>query len=47
MARDQDGDAPCWLLHVLTEMPLRAADADISDLLPFNYAKRQSEASVS
>ncbi|WP_034177590.1 IS66 family transposase, partial [Burkholderia ambifaria] len=36
-----------WLLHVLTELPQRATDADISDLLPFNYAKRQAEASVS
>jgi len=36
-----------WLLHVLTELPQRAPDADISDLLPFNYAKRQAEAHVS
>lgn len=36
-----------WLLHVLNELPQRAPDADISDLLPFNYAKRQAEASVS
>ncbi|KVP30570.1 hypothetical protein WJ88_12175 [Burkholderia ubonensis] len=36
-----------WLLHVLTELPQRAPDADISDLLPFNYAKRQAEVSVS
>lgn len=35
-----------WLLHVLTELPQRAPEADISDLLPFNYAKRQTEASV-
>ncbi len=35
-----------WLLHVLAELPQRAPDADISDLLPFNYAKQQSEASV-
>jgi hypothetical protein len=27
------------LLRVLTELPQRAADADISDLLPFNVAK--------
>jgi hypothetical protein len=26
-----------WLRHVLTEMPARAKDADISDLLPFNF----------
>jgi hypothetical protein len=36
-----------WLLHVLTELPQRSPDADIRDLLPFNYAKRQAEASVS
>jgi len=35
-----------WLLHVLTELPQRAPDADITDLLPFNYAKRQAEADV-
>ena len=26
-----------WLRHVLTEMPARGKDADISDLLPFNF----------
>lgn len=31
-----------YLRHVLTELPQRAADADISDLLPFNYARQQS-----
>ncbi len=36
-----------YLLHVLTELPQRAPDADLRDLLPFNYAKRQAEASVS
>ncbi|CAJ0785286.1 IS66 family transposase [Ralstonia chuxiongensis] len=36
-----------YLLHVLTELPQRAPDADISDLLPFNYAKRQAKADVS
>ena len=36
-----------YLLHVLTELPQRALGADISDLLPFNYAKRQTEADVS
>ena len=25
------------LLHVLTELPQRVADADVSDLLPFNF----------
>jgi transposase len=29
-----------YLHHVLTEMPQRTSDADISDLLPFNFAKR-------
>jgi transposase len=29
-----------YLHHVLTEMPQRASDADIGDLLPFNFAKR-------
>lgn len=28
-----------YLRHVLTELPKRAADADITDLLPFNFAK--------
>jgi transposase len=36
-----------WLLHVLKELPQRALDADITDLLPFNYAKRQAETSES
>jgi hypothetical protein len=31
-----------WLRHVLTELPQRAADADIDDLLPFNFAKTQT-----
>jgi transposase len=35
---------PVHLLHVLTELPQRPPDADIRDLLPFNYAKRQAEA---
>jgi len=30
-----------YLLHVLTELPQRPHDADVSDLLPFNFAKRQ------
>jgi len=30
-----------YLLHVLTELPQRAPDADVTDLLPFNYAKLQ------
>lgn len=28
-----------WLRHVLTELPQRVVDADINDLLPFNFAK--------
>ena len=28
-----------WLRHVLTELPQRAADADIDDLLPFRFPK--------
>jgi hypothetical protein len=30
-----------YLLHVLTELPQRAPDADISDLLPFNLEKHK------
>ncbi|MFM0351520.1 transposase domain-containing protein, partial [Paraburkholderia sp. RL17-347-BIC-D] len=28
-----------YLVHVLTELPKRAPDADATDLLPFNFAK--------
>jgi transposase len=28
-----------WLRHVLTELPQRAVDADIDDLMPFNFPK--------
>ncbi|CDX42686.1 conserved hypothetical protein [Mesorhizobium sp. SOD10] len=28
-----------WLRHFLTELPQRAVDTDIDDLLPFNFAK--------
>ena len=31
-----------WLRHVLTELPQRADDTDINDLLPFNFAKAHS-----
>ncbi|MFM0620504.1 transposase domain-containing protein, partial [Paraburkholderia nemoris] len=31
-----------YLLHVLTELPQRAPDADIGDLLPFNFARQQT-----
>ncbi|MFC0696333.1 transposase domain-containing protein [Paraburkholderia humisilvae] len=33
-----------YLLHVLTELPQRAPDADVTDLLPFNFAKQKSKA---
>ena len=33
-----------WLRHVLTELPQRAADADITDLLPFNFPKTATAA---
>jgi hypothetical protein len=29
-----------YLLHVLTEPPQRAPHDDVTDLLPFNFAKR-------
>ena len=32
-----------YLMHVLTEMPQRAPDADVTDLLPFHYARQQRE----
>jgi transposase len=35
-------DPHAYLLHVLTELPQRAPDADISDLLPFNFARQQA-----
>jgi hypothetical protein len=28
-----------YLRHVLTELPQRATDANITDLLPYNFAK--------
>jgi hypothetical protein len=28
-----------WLRHVLTELPQRSHDADIDDLLPFNFER--------
>jgi transposase len=31
-----------YLLHVLTELPQRAPDADVTDLLPFAFARRQT-----
>jgi len=35
-----DVEPYAWLCHVLTELPQRPPDADIEDLLPFNFAKR-------
>lgn len=32
-----------YLVHVLTELPQRGPDADVADLLPFNFAKRSAE----
>jgi len=32
-----------WLSHVLAELPLRADDADIGDLMPFNFAKAAAD----
>ena len=29
-----------YLVHVLTELPCRKAGDDVTDLLPFNFAKR-------
>ncbi|WP_444633880.1 IS66 family transposase [Cupriavidus oxalaticus] len=37
-----DVEPYAYLLHVLTELPQRAPDADISDLLPFSFARQQS-----
>ncbi|MDT4830444.1 Transposase IS66 family protein [compost metagenome] len=37
-----DVEPYAYLLHVLTELPQRAPGADISDLLPFNFARQQS-----
>jgi hypothetical protein len=35
------GVAPfAWLRHVLTELPQRPNNADIDDLLPFNFKKQ-------
>jgi len=36
------GKPYAYLRHMLTEMPRRAFDANISDLLPFNFAKLQA-----
>ena len=34
-----DVEPYAWLRHVLTELPTGSPGADVSDLLPFNYAK--------
>jgi transposase len=39
-------DPYAWLRDVLTELPQRAPDADIEDLLPFNFAKRANVAAL-
>jgi len=36
-----DVDPLAWLTHVFTELPQRPPDADISDLLPFNFRKSE------
>jgi transposase len=35
-----------WLRHVLTELPARPPDADIEDLMPFNFGERASQPST-
>ena len=35
-----------YLLHVLTELPQRAPDADVTDLLPFHYAAQMKAAAA-
>jgi len=37
-----DVEPHAYLMHVLNELPQRAQDADISDLLPFNFAKQKA-----
>ena len=34
-------DPYVWLRYVLTELPQRPEEAEITDLLPFNFAKPQ------
>jgi transposase len=36
-----------WLRHVLTELPLRTPDADIEDLMPFNFGERAPQQNTS
>uniref|UniRef100_UPI002028D33C IS66 family transposase n=2 Tax=Caballeronia TaxID=1827195 RepID=UPI002028D33C len=42
-----DVEPYAYLLHVLKELPQRAQDADVTDLLPFNYAKQHKPAAAS
>ncbi|MFP3582633.1 IS66 family transposase [Paraburkholderia sp. SIMBA_055] len=37
-----DVEPYAYLVHVLTELPQRPPDADIADLLPFNFARRRT-----
>ncbi len=37
-----DGQPYAWLRHALTELPQRAPDADIEDLLPFNCTAQKN-----
>ncbi|SAL07396.1 transposase IS66 [Caballeronia calidae] len=37
-----DVEPYAYLLHVLKELPQRAQDDDVTDLLPFNFAKQQT-----
>jgi transposase len=39
-----DVEPYAYLVHVLTELPKRAPDADVADLLPFNFAKLMAAA---
>jgi transposase len=36
-----------YLLHVLTELPQRPPEADITDLLPFSFAMRPTSTRTS
>jgi transposase len=37
-----DVEPYAYPVHVLTELPQRPPDADIADLLPFNFARRRT-----
>lgn len=36
-----DVEPYAYLVHVLTKLPQRPPDADVTDLLPFNFARRE------